>query len=184
MAEFADAIEVAEEVMEDGSSGLEDVDLSEDMSPEEAEEFNEEVQEARESVAELQSDASDFKKFATEYVTKPAKQFSVFVIKNAAIGVILYGVNVTLQALAKSGGSGGSGDASAKKKLEVTSAITKLIQTETDDCKKLKQWMDDHKDETVTLDGIEIPLESVFFKYMGPISDVSYLKFSSYKSVT
>ncbi len=164
-----EAITEAESLLEDGQAGMEDAEAGDNMSPEEKEEFNQEVQQAREGVSELASEASDFKKFVTDYVAKPAKQFGIFVIQNAAIGAILYGVNVALKAM-----FGGGDDDSAKKKLQVTSAITTLIKTETDDCKKLKQWMDDHKDDTITLDGTEVPLESVFFKYMGPISDVSY----------
>ncbi|XP_072017328.1 uncharacterized protein [Amphiura filiformis] len=41
--------------------------------------------------------------------------------------------------------------------------------------------MDAHKDETVTLDGIEVPLESIFHKYLGPISDAVDLAFNAAK---
>ncbi|XP_072023165.1 uncharacterized protein [Amphiura filiformis] len=145
MAEFEEAFEVIEESEEALES--EEVDAVDDMTEEEKAEFEEEVADAKKNVAELSKDASEFKKFS---ITEASKKFGSFVAKNVAIGSILYGVNLSLAKLTTGGGSDAE-KKSNKNKAAVVKAITTLIKTETDDSKKLREWMDAHKDETVTL---------------------------------
>ena len=165
------SFEVIDEVIDMAEEGMDDAAEGEsEMSPEELEEFNEEIAEAKENVENLGKDVEEFKKFS---VIESLKEFGFFLGKTAAIGSIFFGVNLALSKIVKLAGGSEEEKKSNKRKLDVVKAITALIKTETDMSKKLLDWMKEHKDDTVTLDGIEVPLEAVFHKYLGPISDVS-----------
>ncbi|XP_072047690.1 uncharacterized protein [Amphiura filiformis] len=162
-------IEGAFEIIEEAEEGFEDAgEEVEDMTEEEKAEFEEEVEEAKKDVGELKKDAKKFKDLLN---TESTKKFAIFVAKNIAVGAILYGVNLALSKLTKAVGGSTAEKKSNKKKMAVVKAITKLIQTETDDSKNLRDWLTKHKDETITLGGINVPLVSIFHDYLGPISD-------------
>ncbi|XP_072023113.1 uncharacterized protein [Amphiura filiformis] len=163
MAEFEEIAEIIEEADEGFEDAGEEV---EDMSDEERQEFKEEVTEAKENEEELSRDATEFKKFSK---VKAIKKVAVFVGKNLPIGVIFWGVNLALTKLIKIGS--GDQQQSNKNKLAVIKAIIALIKAETVDSKKLLDWMKLHTDDTIILEGIEVPLEAIFHKYLIPISD-------------
>ncbi|XP_033099744.1 uncharacterized protein LOC117103309 [Anneissia japonica] len=169
MAETGEAIEMIEQGQE-ALEGEGEKTGEEDMTEEDREELDKEVKEVKSNVEKLAEVAKKFKGYATEFAEGPAKEFAKFVVKNVAIGTIFYGVNVTLSKLIKKGGSGGETE-SNKNKLAVVKAITTIIQTETTMCNNIKDWIEQHKHDTINLDGVEIPVASVFFKYMDPISD-------------
>ena len=170
MAEFEESLDIIEEA-EEGLDGATEEEA--EMTEEEAEEFKEEIAEAKENVTEMASDAKEFSKFAK--FTEAIKSFGLFLVKTAAIGSIFFGVNVLLSKLVKRA----QGDKeSNKKKRAVVNAITALIQSESGKSKKLLDWLKQHQDDTIELDGIPVPLEAIFHKYLGPISDVSIIHYS------
>ena len=167
MAEF----EEIEEIFGETEEGLE----SEEMEAEEEAEIAE-IKEAKANVKELSEDANTFKDMANKYSTKAyVKKFAIFAAKNAAIAAILFGVNLGLEKLYKKITGDSDEKQRAKERLDKVNCILKLIKTETDDCTKLKDWMQKHTDDTITLDGIEVPLGSILFKFTGPLSDVSVI---------
>lgn len=161
MAEF----EIVDEIFEDAAEGFEDAsEEAEEMS----EEIQEEIAEARANVEELSQARSEFEILSK--TVEALKSFGVFVVKNIAIGAILFGVNVGLSKLINIGKDQGQKE-SNRRKLAVVKAITDLIKTETDICKKVTDWLKEHKDDTIELEDITVPLESIFHTYLGPISD-------------
>lgn len=157
MAEIEEVIEVVEEVIEGAEEGIEEL-------PEEIqEEVAAEVAEARTEVAEFSKVAETLKTFL-KFVTTSIPKVTAFVLKNVAIGAILWGVNVSLNKLLPHQSS------DAKKKRAAVKALTTVIKTETDLSQRSLDWMKEHKDDQITLDGFEVPLESVLSKYLTPIS--------------
>ncbi|XP_051813333.1 uncharacterized protein LOC110945682 [Acanthochromis polyacanthus] len=161
MAEIEEAIEIAEECVE----GAEEE--AEGMSEEIKEEIEAEVAEARSEVAEFSKVAEALKTLAhlaETYIPKIAK----FILKNAAIGAILWGVNVALNKIFI---QHPEQRADVEKKRAAIKALTTVIKTETDLGKKTLEWMKEHQDDQITLEGFEVPLESVIAKYITPISE-------------
>lgn len=157
MAEIEEIIDGVEEAIEGAEEGIEEL-------PEEIqEEIEAEVAEARTEVAEFSKVAETLKTFL-EFVTTSIPKVAGFVMKNVAIGAILWGVNVSLNKLLPHGGS------DVKKKRDAIKALTTVIKTENDLSQKTLDWMKEHKDDQITLDGFEVPLESIIAKYITPIS--------------
>ncbi|CAC5363797.1 unnamed protein product [Mytilus coruscus] len=140
----------------------------EDMEPEEQAEFESEVAYAKEAVQKLSKTAEVFTNIM-EGSLKMVKSFVMFLAKTTAVGVILYGVNVALSKLTKVTKS--KGQHGNKKILAIVKAIIQLIKTESNLCNAIKDWLLKHKDDTITLDGMEIKLESIFETKLKPISD-------------
>ncbi|XP_052084943.1 uncharacterized protein LOC127722144 isoform X2 [Mytilus californianus] len=163
VTEISDIIDESADGMAEEAEGAE-----EDMEPEEQAEFEEEVADAKEAVQELSKTAEVFTNIM-EGSLKMVKSFAIFVLKNIAVGAILYYVNVGLSKLTKVTKS--KGQTGNKKILAIVKGIIKLIKTESNLCKAIKDWLQKHKDDTITLDGIEIKLESIFETKLKPISD-------------
>lgn len=170
MAEFEEVFEVIEEA--EGGIADEGEEAGEDMDPEEKAEFEAEVADATKEVDELSSTAKFFKKLM-EGSFKALQSFVKFAVKNAAVGAILYYVNVGLSKLTKT--NKGEGQQANKERLAIIKAIILLIKTETDLCNAIKDWLQTHKDDTIYLDGIEVKLEAIFESQLKPISDVSLI---------
>ncbi|XP_071127548.1 uncharacterized protein [Mytilus edulis] len=166
MAEIADIIEVIDEAADGMADEAEGAEA--DMDPADQAEFEEEVADATKEVQELSKTAEVFKDIM-EGSLKVLKSFGIFVLKNIAVGAIMYFVNVGLSKLikvTKSKGQNGN-----EKILAIVKAIIQLIKTESNLCNAIKDWLQKHKDDTITLEGIEIKLESIFETKLKPISD-------------
>lgn len=158
MAEIEEAIEGVEEAIDGAEEGIEEL-------PEEVqEEIEAEVAEARAEVAEFSKVAESLKSLL-KLVTTSIPKVVGFVAKNVAIGAILWGVNLSLNKLLPHQSS------DAKKKRAAIKALTTVIKTENDLSQKTLDWMKEHKDDKITLDGIEVPLESVIATHLTPISE-------------
>ncbi|XP_008288383.1 uncharacterized protein LOC103363406 [Stegastes partitus] len=163
MAEIEEAIEGVDEAIEGAEGGIEEL-------PEEIqEEIEAEVAEARTEVAEFSKVAETLKTFL-KFVTTSIPKVVAFVGKNVAIGVILWGVNVSLNKLITKK-SPKTEAFEVKQKRAAIKALSSVIKTETDLSKKALDWMKEHKDDMITLAGFEVPLESVIAKYLTPISE-------------
>ncbi|XP_041130745.1 uncharacterized protein LOC121329278 [Polyodon spathula] len=160
MSEVEEIIEGVEEAIDGAEEGIEEL-------PEEIqEEIQAEVAEARVEVEELFKISKTLKTLL-EYVTTSIPKIAGFVAKNVAIGSILWGVNVTLHKLLPYEYQ----SKDLERKRAVIKALTAVIKNEADLSEKLLKWMKDHKDDMITLDGFQIPLESIIQKYIGPVSD-------------
>ena len=102
----------------------------------------------------------------------------MFVTKNAAIGVIFYGVTIALKKILGSSESGSSSSADAEQKLAKTQAISTLITDESTISQTLIDWLKEHEDDTITIDGI-VPLT----KYTKEMASVSCTQFHGYYAV-
>ncbi|XP_047442799.1 uncharacterized protein LOC125009152 [Mugil cephalus] len=159
MAEIEEVIEGVEEAIDGAEEGIEEL-------PEEIrEEVEAEIAEARVEVSRFSRVTETLKSFL-EMVTTSIPKVARFVGKNVAIGAILWGVNTGLDKLAQHHQT-----TDVKKKRNAIKALTTVIKTETELSQKVLDWMKEHKDDTIVLDGFEIPLESVIAKYMTPISE-------------
>ncbi|XP_016317977.1 uncharacterized protein LOC107670028 [Sinocyclocheilus anshuiensis] len=158
-AVIEDAIEDAVEAFE--SYTAEGADLAEEVT----EEMAEEIAEAKVEVQEISKESSVIKKCIVN-VSTGIKDLGIFMAKNAAIGVILWGVNVTLAKLFPKGQG-----QSEKQKCALIKEVIQVIKTEICISKRMAKWLEDHKEETVILDGIEIPLESLISTHIKPVSD-------------
>lgn len=158
MAEIEEIIEGVEEGLDAAEEGI--ADLSEEVQ----EEIMAEVAEAREEISIFSRAAEALKDLLLNI---PLKKLAMFLIKNSAIGVILWGVNTLLTEMYARHKS-----EDIQKKRCAVKALTSLIKTETEMVKTTVEWMKEHKDDTIVLDGIEVPLESVMTKYINPLSEV------------
>ena len=95
--------------------------------------------------------------------------FIKFVMKNAATGAIFFGVTVLLKKIMTKQPS----DKKAQHKYKKIKAISQCIQSATELSKKVSDWLQAHKDEMITLEGISVPLISIFVKFTAPLKDVS-----------
>ena len=95
--------------------------------------------------------------------------FTKFVVKNAAIGAILFGVNVVLQKLTATRPH----DQAARQEKKKIESISQFIKSESQLTKKVNNWLKAHKDDQIKLEGIQMTLISVFVKYTTPLGDVS-----------
>lgn len=167
------AAEVAEEVFADAEEGIaaEGEEAEEGLSDEQLEKMKADVAEVKDSVSEMKKDLQDLKSLQKPPILK---RFVKFVAENVAIGAILYGTNVVLNKL--SAKSTGSEKAGQKQKLDKINALSKLIQDLSNVSKTLTNWLTAHEKDTVTLEGIPIPLPDIFTKYTGKIESVSLLQ--------
>lgn len=160
MAEIEEIIEGVEEAIEEAEEGIEE------LSEEARAEVEAEIAESRIAIEELSSTESRLKVFLKSLgscVVDVAK----FTGKNIAIGAILWGVNVTLNKLLPH-----APQETKTRMRNVIKALSDVINTESTINKKALDWMTAHKDDTITLDGIEVPLESVLTKYIKPLVEV------------
>ncbi|KAK3526461.1 hypothetical protein QTP70_027723 [Hemibagrus guttatus] len=164
MAEFEAIVEGFEEAIESVEGGIEEL-------PEEAQEIiRSEIVEAQAAIEELSVTESNLKKFL---LTLKDCVFTVakFTAQNIAIGAILWGVNVTLNKLFPQGHTGQS--ETHKRMSNVIKALSDVINTEANINQKALDWMKVHKDDTITLDEIEVPMEAILSKHLTPIVEAS-----------
>ncbi|XP_033898449.2 uncharacterized protein LOC117425562 [Acipenser ruthenus] len=173
MAEIEDIFEGVEEAIDGADDDIED------LSEEAQEEIKAEVAEARAEVAEL-SKVSETLKTLLQYVTTSIPKIVGFVVKNLAIGAILWGVNVVLNKLLPDKQQ----SKDVQRKRAVIKALTAIIKNETGLSEKLLKWMTDHKDDMIQLEGFEVPMESIIQKYIGPVSDAVEQAFKVANSLT
>jgi hypothetical protein len=157
MAEEAiEIIEMAEvaidnEVEELDMAGFDDVDLDD---------VKEEVAEVRDNVSKLGQMVEYLKSLE---IPQTLRKFTTFVVKNAAIGAITYGVNAALKRLSQPSSSSSSGDSqAAKTKYNKINALSNLVQDLTDISKTVTDWLTEHKGDTITLGGTTVPLIDIF----------------------
>ncbi|XP_022100804.1 uncharacterized protein LOC110984689 [Acanthaster planci] len=174
MAEEAiEVIEAAEEAIGNEAEAAEEAGLDE----EELEEVEKEVAEVKENVSKLGKVAEYLKSLE---IPQTLLKFTKFVVKNAAVGAIFYGVTVALTKLSQpssSGGSSSGGSQAAKTKYNKINALSSLIAELTDISQTVTDWLKGHQDDTITLDGISVPLIDIFSKYttkMGQAVDDAY----------
>ncbi|XP_027012251.2 uncharacterized protein LOC113648923 [Tachysurus fulvidraco] len=161
MAEFGEIIEGVEEAIEGAEEGIEEL-------PEEAqEELRSEIAETRTVIEELSTSQSKLQEFLStlkDCVSTVVK----FTAKNIAIGAILWGVNVALNKLLPHGQS-----ETHKRMSNVIKALSDVISTEIKINEKALDWMKIHKDDTISLEGIELPMEAILSKYLTPIEQAT-----------
>lgn len=134
-------------------------------------ETKEEVEAARESVSTLRNVVDELK----ELLTGPTmKKIALFVGKNVAIGVILYGVTVVLK---KMEGAKGTGNRQAQKQHQKISALSGIVKDMSEISTILLKWLKSKEETTVDVgDGITVPLPDVFYKFTVKMNDVSSVK--------
>ena len=165
---------MAEEVFADAEEGIEAEGAEaeeEGLSEKELEKMKADVAEVKDSVSAMKKDLQDLKALQKPPILK---RFVKFVAENVAIGAILFGTNVVLNKLFAK--STGSEKAEQKQKVDKINALSKLIKDLSDVSKTLTHWLTAHEKDTVTLDGIPIPLPDIFTKYTGKIESVSFLQ--------
>ncbi len=171
---MAEIFEEAGELLGDADEGIEGEAADADELPEEErEEFEEEAKEASENVDKLKEVTSKLKELD---IPQMLKKFAKFIVEQAAIGAIFYGVSMVLKKLTASGGSGNT--EANKKKLAQSKALSALIQDLTDTSNTLVKWLKEKQKVTVTLHGefgdIVVPLVDLFTKYTDQIQTVSF----------
>ena len=134
-------------------------------------EEKEEIQETKENMDELKDDASTFKDLMAKG-GKAVKAFATFVVETVATAAIFYAVNTVLTKLLHSKSSSSPDKESYKKKQDMIKAINQFIQKETKISKNISTWMKANQDKMINLDGFDIPMESLFEKYLTPIKNV------------
>lgn len=165
MAEIEEVIEV----FEDADEGIGDEAEGDDVPEDEREEFEEEAESAKEEVGKLGKVVDFFKSIDWPQVLK---KFVLFVVEQAAIGAILFGVNLALNKLILNK----KDTAQNKVRKAKVAALSKLLKDLSDESKQLSDWLKKHEKDTVTLDGILIPLPDIFTKYTGSIEQVSVMQ--------
>ena len=157
MAEEAvEIIEEAEEAIGNEAEAAEEAGLDE----EELEEVEREVAEVQENVSKLGKVVEYLKSLE---IPQTLLKFTKFVVKNAAIGAIFYGVTVALTKLSQPSSSGSSGSSqAAKTKYNKINALSNLVQDLTDISKTVTDWLTEHKGDTITLGGTTVPLIDIF----------------------
>ena len=158
--EIADIIEEAGQGIEDEAAD------TEGLSEEEISELQEEAAEAREATNQLGNVVEGLKKLGNL-----AWSFTKFAMQQAAIGSIFYGVTIALKKL--TGRSSGADADAAKQKYDKVKAVSVFITTTSDLSKEVSDWLEEHKDEEIILDGIKVPLISMFVQFTDPLEDVS-----------
>lgn len=169
MAELEAIGELIDEV--DGGIEEEGEEAGEEESGEEKEEIEEEVKEARESVGTLRKVVGELKELLTGATLK---KLVWFVVKNVAIGAILYGVTVVLK---KMGAAKGTGSHKAQKQHQKISALSGIVKDLSKISTVLVKWLKSKEGTSVDVgSGIEVPLPDVFYKFTKKMNDVSSLK--------
>ncbi|GAA6081355.1 uncharacterized protein LOC113656467 isoform X1 [Tachysurus ichikawai] len=161
MAEFGEIVDAVEEAIE----GVEE-DIGE-LSEEAQEALRSEIAETRTVIEELSTTQSTLQKFLLtlkDCVYTVAK----FTAQNVAIGAILWGVNVTLNKLLPH-----SQSETHKRMSNVIKALSDVISAEVKINQKALDWMKIHKDDTICLDGFELPMEAILSKHLTPIEQAT-----------
>ena len=159
MAEFDGVLEVIDEVDE---SLEEDSVRPEDEIPGE----EKEIEWGREEVGKLRKAVEYFKSIRYSYWMKTA---AIFFAKQAAIGAILFGVMYGLKKFMALFGNDTAENKAKKAKLD---GLIKIVKDISNTSKELSAWLKKHENDTVTLDGIQVPLPDIFIKYTKPIEQV------------
>ena len=169
MAELEEIGEFAEEA----EGGLEEAgEDAEGLDAEEEEALEEEVAESTESAGKMKDVIKSLKEID---VVAVLKKFTVFIAEQAAIAVVLYGVNVVLKKIFEEGKKKGGGSGGDSAKLAKTKALSTLISDISTTSKTLTKWLKDHESDTITIDGdITVPLTDIFYKYTTKMTTVRY----------
>ena len=161
MGEVADVIDLI-----DGAEG----EIGDEIGEEASEELKAEAEAAQENVSALRKIADYF----SEIVLPSLKEGVAFLAKNVAIGAIFYATTVVLKKLSESTGS-----QSSKQQYKKVHALSLLLKDISETSKVLVNWLKDHKGDTVTLEGIEIALPAIFFKFTVEMNEVSASYFNT-----
>ncbi len=160
----------AEEIFFDADEGIEgEVADDGELTEEEKEELEEEAKEASENIDKLKNVVSKLKELD---VPQMLRKFTKFIVQQAAIGAIFYGISILLKKLTASGGAGNT-DAN-KKKLAKTKALSTLLKDLTDTSDAIAKWLKENENVRVKMDGIPMPLVDLFIQYTDIISKVSF----------
>lgn len=166
---MAEVIEEIGEFAEEAEEGFDEAAEAEDLSPEEEEEIQEELKEAKVSAGRMQKVIDSLKSIDVPQVLK---SFTKFIAKQAAIAVVFSGVNIILRKLIEQGKVSGQSKEN-QQKLAKTKALSALFDDISTTSNTLTDWLKDHQKDTITLDGIQIPLTDVFYKYTEKMETVS-----------
>ncbi len=166
MAEFDEALGL----MGDADEGIDgEVKDDDELTEEEKEELEKEAKEASENIDKLEKVVSKLKELD---IPQMLRKFTVFIVEQAAIGAIFYGVSILLKKL--TGGGGGNTEAN-RKKLAKTKALSTLLKDLTDASNAIVKWLKEKENVRVKVDGgIEVPLVDLFIEYTDKISKVSF----------
>ena len=167
MAEFAEAGAIIDDAGE-GIGGETENGAEDELSEEDQEELEEEVTEAKENVSKLSKVVKSIRELDIPAVLK---KFSMFVIQQAAIGAVLFGVNIALKKIFSS--SSGTEKQQAAEKLKKINSLSTLIADLNKISNELLKWLKAQKSTTVVIDGIQLPLPEIFTTYTKSIESVS-----------
>ena len=163
MAAFEEAIEIAEEA---------EAEIEGDAAEGELEEEElEEIKIAKENVDKLKSALNSLKEIEWGTVVQ---QVVKFVVKNMAIGAILWAVNSGLSKLISQ--SSGIQKEELQKKQKKNKALSQLITDISTYIKDLTDWM--QAKENILIDpgnGFMVPLPDVYTQYITAMKKVSSL---------
>jgi Mg2+ and Co2+ transporter CorA len=160
-----------EEIADDAGEDAEDMGKDDELSEEQKDEMKENIKELNKTISSLKDSLGELKTVKEPFL-KTALKF-VGTTSAAAVVFSLVGLGLKkLIALASSGGSSGDTDKD-KAKLAKTTALTKVLKKLRDVVKTLTTWMTDHKDDTIDLSGVTIPMVDYFTTEVDAMSDVS-----------
>lgn len=161
-------LEEALELLDESEEGIE---AEADGEAEASEEMASEVKEASESVSKLRRSVDALKELNVPQVLK---SFTKFIVKNAAIGAVLFGVNVALHKLYDDKGTCKPACKTIQQKQKKVKAIAELTSDVGNTLTKLTKWAKDNEDVKVEVSkGITVPLPDIISKYTDPMEKVS-----------
>ena len=128
------------------------------------EEWQEEVEEDKKCISTFREALESLKRLPT-----PVKAIGQFMAKMTAIAAIFFGVTVGLMKLQQKI----EGDPATKKKAAKIKAFSQFITSAAELSKTVADWLAEHKDEEIKLEGIAVKVGSIFEKYTGELETVS-----------
>ena len=171
MAEFEEIGEMLEGCTEgiEGEAAAAEGELAEEIATE--------AKEASENVALLKRGVEALQKIN---VPIAVRSFTEFILKNAAMAGIFYGVNVVLTKLFGKASDHGEKQAIQGKKIKVT-AVAQLLSQIAKASNKLAEWSKAKENVSVDVEDITVPLPDVLSKFTQPMGKVSALISSKWK---
>lgn len=171
MAEFEELEELFEDIDEAGDDAAEDGEMDE-LDEEEQEEMEEEEKEMEESKKELKDTSTKLKELGGKLVEN-IKEFGKFFIKCSAMAAIMFGVNLVLSKLIHGKKTSSADKDTAQKKKKVVTKVNTLLKKESDLGTKITNWLVAHENTNITVEGMTIPLISIFQVYVKEVEKAS-----------
>ncbi len=162
-----------DDVADDAQEEVEKTENDDELSEEQKEKLAEDLKELKESITSLKDTLGELKTVKEPFLKRALK--SVGATTGAAIIFTLVGLGLKkLIDGDSSSGGGSSGDTDENEaKLAKTTALANVLTKLGDVIQTLTTWMTDHKDDTIVLSGVTIPMVDYFTTEVDAMSDVS-----------